>query len=104
MRSSLACRRRRILIWKTVKGKGAVLLYMIVVGAIAGFLADEVFLDDRFQLLGNILLGVVGAVVGGLIFDRMGGSSRRGLLRRIVVAFIGAAIAIFVYVFIKDNM
>lgn len=63
---------------------------IIVVGLIAGWLADEILGGDSFGLLGNLLLGLAGAFIGGLIFGS------RGMLMRIVAATIGALILLFV--------
>lgn len=80
------------------------LIALLIVGAVAGWAVDELFLGDRYGLLGNIILGVVGAFVGGFIFDRLGGPGRRGFIFRVIVAIIGAAVALLLYSLFKNNI
>lgn len=70
------------------------ILITIVVGAIAGFLADLAFKRFSFSLLYQILLGIGGALVGSFLF---GGEFHTMLglpdfAARVVEAFIGSAI------------
>lgn len=73
------------------------LLAWIVVGLVAGFLASQVMKGRGSGLLGDILLGVVGALLGGFLAsvllkipDAVNGIN----ITSIVVAFIGAVILI----------
>ncbi len=73
-------------------------LISILVGAIAGFLADLVFKRFSFSTIMQILLGIVGGFVGGLIFGRP-----TGLLDQILTAFVGAVIVLGVAGLIKGS-
>ncbi|GBC99226.1 hypothetical protein HRbin17_01748 [bacterium HR17] len=65
----------------------------ILVGLIAGWLAEQ--LTGRSQgLLGNIILGLVGAFVGGLLFGLLGVRGTAGFVGSIAVATIGAVVLI----------
>jgi uncharacterized membrane protein YeaQ/YmgE (transglycosylase-associated protein family) len=67
-------------------------LLWLVVGLIAGWLASAV-VGGGFGLLGDIVVGIVGAFVGGLIFRALGvGTPFGGLAGTIFVAFIGAIV------------
>ena len=70
----------------------------LIVGAIAGFLAGLVMQGGGFGLVGNIIVGILGAVVSGYLFPRLGVSIPISdpLIRTIVVATIGAIILLFV--------
>jgi uncharacterized membrane protein YeaQ/YmgE (transglycosylase-associated protein family) len=70
----------------------------LVVGAIAGFLAGLVMQGGGFGLVGNIIVGILGAVVSGYLFPRLGVTIPISdpLIRTIVVATIGAIILLFV--------
>lgn len=69
-----------------------VLLVWIVVGLIAGWLASAV-VSGGYGLVGDIVVGVVGAFIGGLIFRALGLSAPfAGLPGTIVVAFVGAVV------------
>jgi uncharacterized membrane protein YeaQ/YmgE (transglycosylase-associated protein family) len=68
------------------------LLLWIVIGLIAGWLASAV-VGGPFGLIGDIIVGVVGAFVGGLIFNALGiGTPFGGIAGTIFVAFIGAIV------------
>lgn len=72
-----------------------IILTWIVVGLIAGWLADMIMHTDN-GLLGDIVLGIIGAVLGGFVFNMLGAPGVTGLnLYSIVVATIGAAIVIW---------
>ncbi len=66
------------------------LLYWIVVGLIAGWLAGVVMKGGGYGMVVDIVLGMLGAIVGGWIFSALGIGAGGGLIGGIVVAFIGA--------------
>ena len=67
-------------------------LWWLVVGLIAGFLASRVMRGGGYGLIGDIVVGLIGAFIGGWLagFLGLGGSS--SLIVSIVVAFVGACI------------
>lgn len=68
------------------------LLTWLIVGLIAGVLASIV-VGGGFGLIGDIVIGIVGAFVGGWIFRQLGVSSPfGGLAGTIFTAFIGAIV------------
>jgi uncharacterized membrane protein YeaQ/YmgE (transglycosylase-associated protein family) len=74
------------------------ILAWLVVGLIAGFLASQVVNKSGSGLLMDIVLGVVGAMVGGFIFNFFGHSAATGInLYSIFVAFIGAVVVLLIY-------
>jgi uncharacterized membrane protein YeaQ/YmgE (transglycosylase-associated protein family) len=72
------------------------LLWWIVVGLIAGFLASLVVRGVGYGILGDIIAGIVGAFIGGWLFGVLGISTGGGLLGSIIMAFIGAVIFIVI--------
>jgi uncharacterized membrane protein YeaQ/YmgE (transglycosylase-associated protein family) len=65
-------------------------LLWLVVGLIAGWLASAV-VGGGFGLVGDIVVGIVGAFIGGFIFRALGvGTPFGGLAGSIFVAFVGA--------------
>lgn len=70
------------------------LVMWIVVGLVAGWLAGIVMKGGGYGLIGDIVLGLVGSIVGSWIFRALGVYPRAGMLALILVAFIGAAIVI----------
>lgn len=67
------------------------IIWFIIVGMIAGWLAGQFMRGAGFGIIGNLLVGVVGAVLGGMLFGAVGVEGY-GLLGSIVVATIGAMI------------
>jgi len=71
------------------------LIWWLIVGLIAGFLAAVVMRGAGYGIVGDIIAGIVGAFIGGWLFGLLGISTGGGLLGSIIVAFIGACILIF---------
>jgi uncharacterized membrane protein YeaQ/YmgE (transglycosylase-associated protein family) len=67
----------------------------IILGALAGFIAEKVMKFDT-GLVMNIILGIVGAIVGNFLLELVG-IGLGGLLGQLVVAVVGACILIFAY-------
>lgn len=71
-------------------------LLWLVVGLIAGWLASAV-VGGGYGVIGDIVVGVVGAFLGGFIFRALHlGTPFRGLPGTIFVAFIGAVVLLLV--------
>jgi uncharacterized membrane protein YeaQ/YmgE (transglycosylase-associated protein family) len=77
------------------------LLWFLIVGLIAGWLAGVLVKGGGFGVIGDIVVGVVGAFIGGFLFSTLGVSSGGGLLGSIIVATIGAVVLIFLVRLIK---
>lgn len=69
-------------------------IWWLIVGLIAGFLAGVVMRGDGFGIVGDIIAGIVGAFIGGWLFGLLGLSAGGGVIGSIIVAFIGACILI----------
>ena len=72
-----------------------VLIWFLLVGLVAGWLAGKIMKGSGYGVIGDIVLGVIGAVVGGFLF-RLVGTAAYGLLGAIIVATIGAVVLIAV--------
>ena len=68
------------------------LVIWIVVGGIAGLLADAFVKGIRVGLVGTIIIGILGAIIGGWLFSLLGIGLGGGIIGDIIVAFIGAVI------------
>jgi uncharacterized membrane protein YeaQ/YmgE (transglycosylase-associated protein family) len=66
----------------------------IVVGVIAGWLAGLVMKGGGYGLIGDMIVGLIGAFVGGLLLGVFGNGAG-GFIGSIFVAFIGACVFIF---------
>lgn len=69
------------------------LLVFLLVGAAAGWLAGQIVKGYGFGLLGNIVVGIVGAFIAGLLLPRLGiGGVGGGIGGAVVYATIGAVV------------
>ena len=72
------------------------MIWTIVVGIIAGWLAGVVMKGGGYGVIWDLILGIAGAVIGGWIFGYAGASAGGGMIGNIVVATIGAIVLIFI--------
>ncbi|GAA4467443.1 GlsB/YeaQ/YmgE family stress response membrane protein [Nibrella saemangeumensis] len=79
------------------------ILVTILVGAIAGWLADLVFKRFSLSLFMEIILGIIGAFIGGWIFGNAFDTGAGGILDRILTAFVGACIVLGIAALIKGS-
>jgi uncharacterized membrane protein YeaQ/YmgE (transglycosylase-associated protein family) len=71
------------------------ILLWILVGAVAGWLAEQVMKSNQ-GLLMNIILGVVGALVLNFILTAVGVGTLGGIIGQLIIAFIGACLLIWI--------
>lgn len=72
------------------------LIWLVVIGAVAGWLAGQFMRGNGFGLVGDIIVGIIGAFIGGYVFRALGANLGGGLIGSIIVAFIGAVLLLFV--------
>ncbi len=77
------------------------LIWFLIIGAIAGWLAGLVMKGRGFGLLGDIIVGIVGAFLGGWLFGKLGVGFGGGLAGSLIVAFLGAVVLLFLVRLIK---
>ena len=77
------------------------LIVLIIVGAIAGWLAGIIVKGMGFGLVGNIIVGIVGAFIGSWLLGYLGVHIGGGFLGSIITATIGAVILLFVISLVK---
>ena len=70
------------------------LIWAVVIGLIAGWLAGKVMKGRGYGLLMDIVLGIVGGVIGRFVFGLLGLSSWN-VIGSIIVSFVGAVILIW---------
>jgi len=76
-------------------------IWFILIGLVAGWLAGQLVKGGGYGVIGDIVVGVLGALLGGFLFGSLGVSAGGGLLGSIIVATIGAIILIFLLRLIK---
>src|SRR5215510_14436560 len=74
---------------------------MLIVGAIAGWLAGQIVRGFGFGLLWNIVIGIVGAFIGVWLLTQLGFVPFSGFVGSIVNAVIGAVVLLVIVAFIK---
>jgi uncharacterized membrane protein YeaQ/YmgE (transglycosylase-associated protein family) len=67
------------------------LVWFIIIGVVAGFLAGTVVKGRGFGLLGNLIIGIIGALLGGFIFNVLG-IATYNLIGALVCAFVGSVV------------
>ena len=70
-------------------------LVFIVIGLIAGALAGRVMSGHGYGLLGDIILGGIGALLGGWMFAALLGVGESGFVVSLVMAFVGASVVLW---------
>ena len=76
----------------------------LILGLIAGFVASKLVNKQGEGLILDIILGIVGAFVGGFLFSLVGASGVTGLnLYSMLVAIIGAVVVLVIYHAIFDR-
>jgi uncharacterized membrane protein YeaQ/YmgE (transglycosylase-associated protein family) len=70
-------------------------IWFILIGLAAGWLAGQLMRGGGFGLVGDIVVGVIGALLGGFLFSTCGVSTGGGLLGSLIVATIGAVVLLF---------
>ena len=74
------------------------ILSWIMLGLIAGFIGSKIVESQGQGFWLNIALGIVGAVVGGFLFDLFGASGVTGLnIYSMIVAIIGSIVVLLIY-------
>ena len=69
----------------------------VIVGIVAGWLAKGVMHEGPYGILGDLIVGVIGAFIGGWIFNYFGHPGVTGLnLGSLVVAFVGAVVFLWI--------
>jgi uncharacterized membrane protein YeaQ/YmgE (transglycosylase-associated protein family) len=77
-------------------------LAWIVLGLLAGFIGSKIVNQRGAGVITDIILGVVGALVGGWLFQRFGAAGVTGLnLYSLLVAVVGAVVVLLVYHLIR---
>lgn len=77
-------------------------IWFLIIGAVAGWLAGLIMKGAGFGLLVNIIVGCVGAVLGGWLFGVLGFTSS-GLIGSLITALVGAIVLLFIISLFKKK-
>ena len=73
----------------------------LIMGAIVGWLAGKIMSGGGYGIIWDVILGVLGAFVGGFIFSLVFGTQPAGLIISFIVALIGAVVLVAIVHMIK---
>lgn len=76
-------------------------VWFLVIGAAAGWIAGLMMKGGGFGIVGNLIVGIIGAILGGFLFTQLGISSGGGLVGALVTALVGAVVLLFIVGLIK---
>lgn len=79
------------------------LIYTLIIGAVIGWLAGVIRQGFGFGVIGNIVIGIIGAFVGSWLFQQLGISIGRGLVSHIITGVIGALVLMFVIGLVRGS-
>lgn len=77
-------------------------VWFILIGLCAGWLAGQFMKGSGFGLVGNLIVGVIGALLGGFAFQLVG-LAAFGLLGQLIVATVGAVLLLALLRFVKPK-
>jgi len=78
------------------------ILFYTIIGLVAGWLAGVIMKERSLGLIGNLVVGIVGAIIGGYIFEFFG-ISTGGLFGSLISAIVGAIILLYIIQQIRKN-
>jgi uncharacterized membrane protein YeaQ/YmgE (transglycosylase-associated protein family) len=78
------------------------IIWFLLIGLAAGWLAGQIMRGGSFGLLGNLVVGVIGAILGGYVFASLG-IAPAGLVGSLVCATAGAVLLLFLLKFIEKR-
>ena len=76
------------------------ILMVLIIGAVAGWLAGKLMKGRGFGIIGNIVVGIIGAVIGSFLFGLLGVTAG-SFIGSLVTATIGALVLLFLVNLIK---
>jgi uncharacterized membrane protein YeaQ/YmgE (transglycosylase-associated protein family) len=80
------------------------ILVVLFVGLVAGWLAGKIVRGTGFGIIGDILVGIAGALIATFLFPRLGIHIGTGLLSEIIYSAIGAVILLLVVRLLRGRM
>jgi uncharacterized membrane protein YeaQ/YmgE (transglycosylase-associated protein family) len=75
----------------------------IVIGGIAGAIADRVIQGNRLGCLGNIVVGVIGGLAGGFVLDKVFNIQVSGVFWTFITALVGASLLLLIVGFLNGG-
>ncbi|MCA8988143.1 MAG: GlsB/YeaQ/YmgE family stress response membrane protein [Planctomycetaceae bacterium] len=70
-------------------------LYFLLIGLVAGWLTGQIMKGGSFGLVTNLVVGVIGAILGGFVFSLLG-LAATGMMGKLVTATVGAVLLVVI--------
>jgi uncharacterized membrane protein YeaQ/YmgE (transglycosylase-associated protein family) len=77
------------------------LIGFLILGAIVGWLAGKIMSGHGYGIIWDVVLGIIGSFVGGLVFSLIFGTQPTGLIISFIVALIGACVLVAIVHLVK---
>jgi uncharacterized membrane protein YeaQ/YmgE (transglycosylase-associated protein family) len=81
-------------------GRG--IIWILLVGLIAGWLAGKIMKGAGFGMVGDLIVGILGAIIGGWLFGLLG-IAAWGLVGNILIALVGALVLLYAVRLVKRS-
>jgi len=78
------------------------IVFFLLIGLVAGWLAGQIMKGKGFGLLGNLIVGCIGALLGGFLFGQLG-IDFYGIIGALIAALVGALILLWIIGIIKKK-
>ena len=78
------------------------LILFLLIGIVAGYLAGKTMKGKGFGTVGNLIVGIIGALIGGHLFGILGVTGF-GLVGSLIMAVVGAVVLLFLASLIKKT-
>ena len=78
------------------------IIFWIIIGGIAGWIAEKVTKSDH-GLLTNIVVGIIGAFIGGFLFGLLGIQVAAGIVGSLITATVGALVLLYGLRFVRSR-
>jgi uncharacterized membrane protein YeaQ/YmgE (transglycosylase-associated protein family) len=79
------------------------LLVILIVGIVAGWLAGQIVRGTGFGLIGDLIVGILGAFFGSWLFPQIGIHLGSGMLSAIINATLGAVVLLLIISLVRGN-
>ncbi len=73
----------------------------IIIGALSGWLAGKIMRGRGFGFITNLVVGILGAVMGGWLFKLTGVTTAEGFVGSLIVSLVGAIVLLWLVSFFK---
>lgn len=83
---------------------GESLLIILVVGVVAGWLAGQIVQGTGFGIVGDLVVGIIGAFIGGWLLPQLNVHLGTGIVSAIINATIGAVLLLFVLALLRGGV